>query len=82
MIITVCTYGAEPAHWNYCEWVFTEPGVKKIRYQTNYDLTILLHNLYVVMGLAAERRRGFLAACKVCKKLKRSKKPRALKDTP
>lgn len=51
-IIVRTEYGREPAyHWHRAEWVAIEPGVRKIRYETDFDVTILLRNIAVAGGL-------------------------------
>lgn len=50
-IVTGTTYGGEPVGWHQAEWVTMNPGVKAIRYETDYDLTVLLANLSIAGGL-------------------------------
>jgi len=58
-IITSTTYGDDPAIWHRAEWVLTGPGMKAIRYETDYDLTVLLANLSIAGGLELAWRRPF-----------------------
>lgn len=57
--VTRTEYGAEPGYrWHRAEWVTRGPGVRAIRYQTDYDLTVFLRNVAVAGGLEVARRIG------------------------
>ena len=51
-IVTTNAFGDEPSGWIRAEWVTLRPGVRMIRYQTDYDLTVFLRNIAVVGALA------------------------------
>lgn len=55
-MITWTVYGDEPPNWHRAEWVTLRPGLRAIRYETDYDVSILFHNLAVVGGLERMRR--------------------------
>lgn len=57
-IVTGTTYGGQPVGWHRAEWVTTSIGMKAIRYETDYDLTVLLANLSIAGGLELARRGG------------------------
>lgn len=43
-IITITTYCDEPRSWHRCEWECST-GMRRLRYETDVDLTIVLRNL-------------------------------------
>lgn len=57
-VITHMAYGGDPgASWDRAERVIDD-GVRGIRYETDYDVTALLHNFAVAGGLAAAWQMG------------------------
>lgn len=52
-VVTTNVFGDEPDGWVRAEWVTPRPGVRMIRYQTDYDLSIFLRNVAVAGALCA-----------------------------
>lgn len=50
-IVTGVTYNNPPVDWHRAEWVTVSPGHRALRYEIDYDLTTLLHNLAVAGAL-------------------------------
>lgn len=57
-IVTWTVYGGEPTGWHRAEWVTRSPGVRAIRYETDFDLTCFLRNVAVAGALATAWRLG------------------------
>lgn len=60
MIITVVTYGDYylDSQWDRGGWVATGPGTMALKWETDFDLSIVLRNIAVVIALSAAEQRG------------------------
>ena len=57
-IVTWTEYGGSPTGWHRAEWVTRSPGIRAIRYETDFDLTCLFRNIAIAGGLATAWRDG------------------------
>jgi hypothetical protein len=47
-----------PEGWHRAEWVTLSPGLRAIRYETDFDVSIFLHNVSIAGALSLARNQG------------------------